>query len=142
MPREGDWRGRQASGDQVGDQSGQANRINGFARCGQFSVGPPAVAAVVLALELIQPCRVYLVAGDSVEEEVIAEQPAGPALVRAAWGLSDRVQVGEHSGQPGLFAQFPCCGVSEFLAFLDATAGREPSAAGLDQQQPVRGIEQ
>jgi len=53
MPGESDRRGWQSPSDQVGDQSSQADWVDGFPGCGQFSVGPPAVASVVLALELI-----------------------------------------------------------------------------------------
>src|SRR5215467_3087665 len=97
---------------------------------------------VVPALELIQPGRVHLVADDAAQEEVIAEQSAGPAQFGAAGGIGDRVQGGGRNGEPGFFAQFACRGVSEFLAFFDATAGHEPSVAGPDQQQPVRSINQ
>lgn len=89
----------------------------------------------MLAFELVQPGRVYLVAGDAAEEEVIAEQPAGPAQVRAASGIGNRVQVGGGNGKPGFFAQLPRRGVNEALAFFEATARREPSIVGMDQQR-------
>lgn len=142
MPGEGDWRRWQPPSNEVRDQGSQACRVDGFAGCGQFGVRPPAVAAVVAALELIQPGGIYLVAGDAAEKEVIAEQPAGPAQVGAAGGVGDRMQVGGGDSKPGFFAQLACCGVREFLAFFDAAPGREPSVAGPDQQQPVRGIQQ
>src|SRR6266480_669098 len=98
MPGEGDWRGWQSPSDQLGDQGSQPGWVDGFAGCGQLSLGPPVVAAEVLALELGQPGRVYLVAGDAVQEEVIAEQSAGPAQVGAAGGVGDWVQVGGGGG--------------------------------------------
>jgi hypothetical protein len=113
MPGEGNRCGWQQISDQVGDQGGQVDRVNGFAGRGQFGLSPPAVATVVATLELIQPSGVYLVTGDAVEEEVIAEQPAGPPQVGAAGRIRDRVQVGACDGEPDFLAQLARCGFRE-----------------------------
>ena len=78
MPGKGNQCSWQPASDQVGDQGGQVGWVDGFAGRGQFGLSPPAVATVVSALELVQPSGVDLVTGDAVEEEVIAEQSAGP----------------------------------------------------------------
>jgi hypothetical protein len=72
----------------------------------------------VLALELGQPGRVYPMAGDAVQEEVIAEQSAGPAPVGAAGGVGDRVQVGGAAVSP----------ISSRSSYAAASANLSPSS--------------
>lgn len=52
-------------------------RVDRFGGGGELGLSPPAVAAVMLTLELSQPGGVHLVAGDAAQEEVIPEQPTG-----------------------------------------------------------------
>src|SRR5215469_2863245 len=104
MPGEGNRCSWQPASDQVGDQGSQVSRVNGLAGRGQFGLSPPAVATVVPALQLVQPSGVYLVTGDAMEEEVIAEQPAGPLQVGAAGRVRDRVQLRGRDGEPGFLA--------------------------------------
>jgi hypothetical protein len=142
MPGKGNRCSWQLASDQVGDQGSQARRVNGFAGRSKFGLSPPAMATVVPALELVQPSGVYLVTGDAMEEEVVAEQSAGPPQVGAAGRVRDRVQVSGCDGEPGLLAQLPRRGFRETFAFFDAAAGNKPGVARLDEQQPVRSIKQ
>src|SRR4051794_33407057 len=108
MPGENDRALEGAAAKQIAQQRDETERVDRFGGRRQFVDGPPSVAAVMRAFQLLHSAGVDLVGIDAVVEEVIAEHPAGPAELGISAGVRHRVtEDGRVDQEPDLLVEFP-----------------------------------
>jgi hypothetical protein len=87
---------------------------------------------VLAGLQLLHPAGVDLVRGHPVQEELVAEDPLGPAEPDVPAGVGDRLaELGGGHAQPHLLAQLAGGRLGQRLAVLQAAARGEPDVAAV-----------